>query len=60
MLSDLVFNFGWLFFAAWSAIVTAISLKAFGSDLVASETEMRTSKSVASESRPAHSRTSSH
>ena len=58
MLSDIVFNFGWLFFAAWSAIVTAISLKAFGSDLLAPETKNQTAKPSAPESHPA--RTASH
>jgi hypothetical protein len=27
-------NAGWIFFAAWSAIVTAISIVAFGRDLL--------------------------
>jgi hypothetical protein len=29
-----LFNAGWLFFAAWSAVVAAVSIAAFGRDLL--------------------------
>jgi hypothetical protein len=29
-----LFNAGWLFFAAWSAVIAAVSIAAFGRDLL--------------------------
>lgn len=38
MLSDsFLSDAGWLFFAAWSVIVAAVSIKAFGRDLLPSK-----------------------
>ncbi len=35
-----VFEAGWLFFAAWSAIVAGVSLAAFGRDLIPSRAQI--------------------
>jgi hypothetical protein len=35
---------GWLFFAAWSAIIALVSLKAFGRDIFPSTTQRDSSR----------------
>jgi hypothetical protein len=37
MSDSYLFDVGWLFFAAWTAIVAVISLAAFGRDLLPSQ-----------------------
>jgi hypothetical protein len=44
-LSDsFLFNAGWLFFAAWSAIIAGLSIAAFGRDLLPSRTHLDPAK----------------
>lgn len=52
-------NAGWLFFAAWSALITAISIAAFGRDLLPWSAHLDTaSKSQPpQQSRPTHPKT---
>jgi len=40
MSDSYLFDVGWFFFAAWTAIVAAISLAAFGKDLLPSQTSL--------------------
>ena len=41
MMSDsLLFDAGWLFFAAWSVIIGAVGLTAFGRDLLPPKTPL--------------------
>jgi len=49
MRESYLFDVGWLFFMAWSAIVAAVSLAAFGRDLFPSDTQTK----VARDARPA-------
>jgi len=41
MIESFLSNAGWLFFAAYSAIVSAVSYAAFGRDLLTSKTSMK-------------------
>jgi hypothetical protein len=43
MSDSYLFDVGWLFFAAWTVIVGAISLAAFGRDLLPSQTPLEQS-----------------
>ena len=37
MSDSYLFDIGWLFFAAWTAIVAVVSLAAFGNDILPSQ-----------------------
>jgi|HubBroStandDraft_5_1064220.scaffolds.fasta_scaffold1052072_1 hypothetical protein len=43
MSDSYLFDVGWLFFAAWAVIVAAISLAAFGRDLLPPQTPLEQS-----------------
>lgn len=49
MSDSYLFDIGWFFFAAWTAIVAAISLAAFGKDLLHSETPLEHSSKAPAE-----------
>lgn len=44
MLSDILANAGWLFFAAYSAIVAAVSIAAFGGDVLPAKAQADASR----------------
>jgi hypothetical protein len=46
-------NAGWLFFAAWSAILTALSVTAFGNDLLPSKASVDSPHATHSSTDPA-------
>ena len=50
-----LFDAGWLFFAAWTAIVAVISLAAFGSDLLPSRAAREPLPPVHAAKRPVRS-----
>ena len=49
MMSDsLLFDAGWLFFAAWSVIIGAVGVTAFGRDLLPSKATLESSDAIQS------------
>jgi len=45
MLSDILANAGWLFFAAYSAVVAAVGIAAFGGDVLPARAQVNSQKS---------------
>jgi len=41
MMSDYLFDAGWIFFAAWSAVVALVGWIAFAGDLIPSKAHLR-------------------
>lgn len=55
MSDSYLFDVGWFFFAAWSAIVAVISLAAFGKDLLPSQPPLESIHATPQAKRPVRS-----
>jgi hypothetical protein len=55
MSDSYLFDVGWIFFAAWTAIVAVISLAAFGKDLLPSQAPLEPLQSTRQSKPPARS-----
>ncbi len=53
MSDSYLFDVGWIFFAAWTAIVAVISLAAFGKDLLPSQAPLEPHQSTRHRKPPA-------